>query len=581
LNTIHVGYMAAIWLVMEREPKWLDGLPALWWQRWAWYIVRELASGLMGEPESPKGVLLRRVHTRAPAEVRRELENLAMSPDPLARGMLTSLFGVFGAIEDATLDADLCAHLRAGRISDDRIGDVARFVLSRNAGRAVSTCLSLMDPVAVEKSESTAVSAAVVLLQTHTAEGWNNVFELLGRRPDLVQRVLGEFAHGAYSIESRDRTPLGPAKLPTHIGQLVSLLLQAFPPESDPKDDGRAHFLGPDDAARRLRDQLISALSDGKEIEAVEALKMLEQRFGDKYPWMRRWRARAERAYRLSCWTPIPPRAVAELLAARDKRLIRSGSDAVEGVIAAIEQYEYRLHHDSPSDLDDLWNRPRNVRPTPREEERVSDKLCTAIRDYFGDYAVGADREVQIYRRLLAGNLGGAPGSEVDVLCRVHAVGSSNGDAIAVPIEVKLSHNREARTGLRDQLVDRYMSELGTSFGVFVVVWMGMPKPPARYRPLWASPTAAQEELTQQAREASSSGLDVRAVVIDASLPVASQTTKSRKKAVKRARGANTATRPKAASATKKHTSVRSATGKKSSEVAKAKRKRSPKHTKR
>ena len=34
------------------------------------------------------------------------------------------------------------------------------------------------------------------------------------------------------------------------------------------------HALGPDDAARRLRDQLISGLGDCKDIESVEALKI-------------------------------------------------------------------------------------------------------------------------------------------------------------------------------------------------------------------------------------------------------------------------------------------------------------------
>ncbi len=327
--------------------------------------------------------------------------------------MLSSLFFALRTIDDAELDSHLCEMLTAYRIADDRIGNVARFVLSRSGRLALSTCLSLVGPAVVEKSETNAVCAAVVLLQTHTVEGWNSVFELLGRRPDLAQRVLAEFAIGEYAIESRDAPSLGAKKRPGHIGRLVSLLLQAFPPENDPKDDGQAHALGPDDAAQRLRDQLISGLGDCKDIESVEALKILDQQHGTKYPWLRRPRSRAERAYRLASWTPIPLRTIAELLVARDKRLIRSGVDAMEGVIAAIEHYEFGLYHNSPSDLDDLWNRPRNELPSPKEEERVSDKLCTAIRNYFRDYAVGADREVQIRRRLLSKDFAGARGRKL------------------------------------------------------------------------------------------------------------------------------------------------------------------------
>ena len=89
---------------------------------------------------------------------------------------------------------------------------------------------------------------------------------------------------------------------------------------------------------------------------------------------------------------------------------------------------------------------------------------------------------------------GGVPGSEVDVLTRVAASGSIAGDAIVIPVEVKLSSNAEARTGLRDQLVGRYMSELGTSHGVFVVVWMDAPKVAANHRPIWPNRSAAEAE---------------------------------------------------------------------------------------
>jgi hypothetical protein len=187
----------------------------------------------------------------------------------------------------------------------------------------------------------------------------------------------------------------------------------------------------------------------------------------------------------------------------------------LDGVVAAIEHYEDQLRQGS---LDDLWNRPRRGQPSPKEEERVSDKLCAAIHDYFRDYAVGAKREVQISRRFLSERLGGAPGSRGDVLYRVPPTTTVHGDPIVVPIEVKLAHNRQAGTNLRTQLVNRYMSELSTDFGVFVVVWMGTLR---RYKAIWDSPRAAKEELTGQAREimSSSDGLDVRVVVIDASLP--------------------------------------------------------------
>lgn len=78
-------------------------------------------------------------------------------------------------------------------------------------------------------------------------------------------------------------------------------------------------------------------MSGQRNLEAVEALRQLECQFAGKYPWLRRPRAIADRAYRQSRWVPIPSSTVAEMLLAGNKRLIRSGQDAAEGIVAAIE----------------------------------------------------------------------------------------------------------------------------------------------------------------------------------------------------------------------------------------------------
>lgn len=545
LNTILPGYMAAIWLVMAHDPAWIDSRPTEWWKTWAWYILRELHPHMMDEPEGPKIDLLRRLHAQVPADVRESVVQLAKSVASETHGLVTSLLGALEDIDDSALDDQLCTELAAGGVPDDRVADVAQFVLTRSSDRALSACLTRIEPGQVATRENAAIRAAVALLHERTREAWSSVFDLLRRRPDLAPRVLGDFAH-SQSIRSRhsDRDdPVGLAALSSgQIGQLVTLLFDAFPPESDPQYEG-AHAVGPSDSARHIRDRLISWLGDQKDLEAVEALRSLERSYGARYPWLRRPRARAERSYRLSLWEPVAPSVVAELLAAQHKRLLRSDRDALDGVVAAIDEYSRRLRHESPSELDDLWNQPRDGNPTPKDEERVSDKVCVAIRSYFRDFAVAANREVQVFRRKLAEALGGAAGSEVDVLCEVPAVGSDSGEPIRIPIEVKLAHNPEARTGLRDQLAERYMREIGTGLGVYVVVWMGTGNAAARYRPLWMSPQDALRDLEDSARAvmaASPEPKDIRCIVIDASLPLAAKRGRSARKA---RRGAATASR--------------------------------------
>jgi hypothetical protein len=200
---------------------------------------------------------------------------------------------------------------------------------------------------------------------------------------------------------------------------------------------------------------------------------------------------------------------------------MRNAQDALEGITAAIEQFESDLRHTSPPLLEDLWNTPTGESPSPKAEERLSDKLCDSIRRYFTEYAVTADREVQIFRRVVPPTYEGAPGSKVDVLVRIPATVTLHADAIAIPVEVKRSSNPESKTGMHEQLVNRYMTQLGTNYGVFVVVWLNAPNMSSGNRPVWRNIEEARAELGKQkiAIEQQSGGvLRLATIIVDACL---------------------------------------------------------------
>ncbi len=524
LNTIQTECMAAMWLVLEQDRDWLEHRDAAWWERWCWYILRELHPNLHGEPDEPKAQLFRLLHEHAPANVRKELTRLATEGGEHDRSLLSSLLRLTDGIDDPELDQQLCKQITTGEITPDRIGTVAQFVLARRPTDAVSACLGLLDLESPDGDESPAVHAAVSLLHERIAESWEQVTEFMERRKDLGRRILASFAHGNRFQRGLDddesKRPLDSLS-PVRLGRLAGLLLELYPPESDPHYEG-AYFVGSDDSARELRGRVISALGDRSDADAVIALRELERRFESRYPWLRRPRASAERALRLSQWRPIPLDTIAELLSSNRKRLLRSAEDVLDGVEAALTAYEEALHREGAPDVEDLWNTPRGAHPSPKEEEQVSKKLCDAVRAYFAEYAVAADREIEIRRRVLPKKAGGAPGSKLDVLVQVPARGTSGGDPIRVPIEVKLSCNNEAKTGLKDQLVDRYMTELGTSYGAFAVAWMSAPNLAvlkAGHRPKWPDIVIARAELEAQAEAArTDDAVVVRAIVIDASL---------------------------------------------------------------
>ena len=277
----------------------------------------------------------------------------------------------------------------------------------------------------------------------------------------------------------------------------------------------------PNDSARRLRGQLLSRLATTEDADAVTALRRLERRF-DTCALLRLLRSDAERGLRLSRWSPFLVGVVADVLGAAAARLLRSEDDVIDGIECALESYGEALNRDGGESPEDLWNTARPATPTPKVEEHVSSKLCGAVRAYFRDFAITADREVEIHRRRVASSSGGEPGSEVDILVQAPARGTVSGDAIRVPIEVKLSSNDEARTAVRAQLAERYMPQLGASHGVYVVVWMSLPRPDElreHHRPKWASIEAAREDLRQEAERVSKErGIHIRTIVVDGSL---------------------------------------------------------------
>lgn len=230
----------------------------------------------------------------------------------------------------------------------------------------------------------------------------------------------------------------------------------------------------------------------------VEALRRLEERFGSRFSWLRHPRARAEREYRLRHRKAVPVRPVANILYSRDRRLIRHNTDALDGVVASIESIEQEVRRSGQSLRERYWNTPSGQTPTPRAEEFYSDEIRRVICDYFASYGVVADREVRLHQRQVPAADGGEPGSEVDVLMSAPRRATSNESAIVVPIEVKRSCNHEAMTGMRTQLVDRYLDQAGTTSGGGGV-WLDANGLQDSHRPIWSSIDEARAKLQRQA----------------------------------------------------------------------------------
>lgn len=519
-TTIQVGGLEAMWLVLDRDPDWFQSRGESWWAGWCRYILAESSLDMGGEPSDPKLQLVALLNAAAAASVHGEIMRMSSSSGTDGeRGRLSGALRLLDDQPNTDLDEDLCEALKDGKVSDHHVSDVIDFVLARARDRSVPTCLRILEEDAEGRAEkSPAERVAVGLLRKCPGKSWMELKKYLDFDPDRARRVLKEFARGnPYGYGDLSESC---AMSTRQSGELLGMLLDLFPPESDSDEEETAEVRPVDDVSwfRRL---LISYLDGLCDQETVEVFGRLDREFGNRYPWLANARIHALRGYSLSRWSPIPVDVIARVMDAGTRRLLRSGDDVVDGIEHALDQYAGALRQDGKESVEDLWN-TAGAEASPKPETHVSKKLCGVLRAYFREYAVTADREIEIHRRSVSRSDGGEPGSEADVLVQAPGLGTASGDAIRVPIEVKLSSNDEVKTGMQEQLVGRYMPQLGATHGVYVVVWMTTPNPERLrpgHRPKWDCIEAARRELTEQATRLSEErGIRIRAVVVDGSL---------------------------------------------------------------
>gem|GEM_PF-2166137 len=531
LNQIFDRSLAALLLLVQQDDAWLENQPASWWTAWSGYILREIRPGLSAEsgerPLKQRLVLL--LHARAANSVREQLKQLMHQTDPDAPRSFGDLLDLLAGTADAELDRDLCFAIGDGTLPTDRRRVIAHAALQRVPALAISACISALAAAAASSDTETCRHLAAVLLLAQPAQGWPPVRDILRRFQQLAEPVLTQLAHDYGRWEAgRDQDNQSPfAQLPE--GQLLEILEALFEltPPSPAADVPPSGYVTPRYSVKHFRDHLLNSLSARNTSAAINALRRLEGRFATQHPWLRRARAIATREYQLTAFGPARIDAIAEVLHSNSTstRLIRSEDDVLDGIVEALESHSRSLRQEGSSELDDYWNTPRGAEPTRKSEERASDKLRNIINMYFQNHLVSLSREPQVYRRQSSPAQRGAPSSRVDILVQVPADGTAKGQALTIPIEVKFSDNDEAVSCFKDQLVDRYMNELGTRLGVFVVLWLG---PSSSGRSLaslrWESRAAAETALKAKAAEITALAdpfLHLRTVVIDVSLPQA------------------------------------------------------------
>jgi hypothetical protein len=251
------------------------------------------------------------------------------------------------------------------------------------------------------------------------------------------------------------------------VERLAGLLLQAYPVAPDPEiPDG---FVTPADELRQLRDQLVRVLMENDDEQAQTVLDRLAAFDPQVRARVLTFRANQRAAQFLPGVDPsaardpaaLSMRNAVQLLDRADFRLIRSPADLLDAVLEALRQIDVTVGHDLPM----LYSAPDSSRSRNHlHEDALQAYLRRRLLDELSRVADGVEvhiaREDQVARR-----------QRLDL--RVVTPRHGGTGLAQVVVEVKWSTNEETRSGLVDQLGNRYLLGEGLTHGVFAVGWSG------------------------------------------------------------------------------------------------------------
>ncbi|MCX4911932.1 hypothetical protein [Streptomyces sp. NBC_00878] len=319
--------------------------------------------------------------------------------------------------------------------------------------------------------------------------------------------------------------------LPTPaVADLARILLTRYLPTDTSDGPSPAHGPG-------CRDAVLAHLASRGTAEAVTRLRTLRDAWpqaGILRPLVRE----AEHTHREISWIRPMAAELTELIRNPNGRLIKDGTDLLDLVVALLNTVQHELTTGTlPATI--LWNetsletRPDGTQGKQRlrfakDENLISDYLAHTLRRDLTQGGILINREVQVNR-----NTKGA-GDRIDLLLQAPAA-SDPARAPRLPqtllaqvaIEVKGNWHDHLKTAMETQLVDDYLPTLGTRQGLYLIAYFPRDQwtDPERKRPP-ASQTLATLQATYNSQAIQLSerrSLDVRAIVLDCSIPTPAQ----------------------------------------------------------
>lgn len=258
-----------------------------------------------------------------------------------------------------------------------------------------------------------------------------------------------------------------------------------------------------------LRGRVLDELVHRGDADSHEALVGLSQRDPGRTAHYNRLAYECSKVGARKNWASLEMREVAELFEQVQRPVVHDSASLLELLVRALSEIDASLQGETPA-VADLWNEcERGYRP--KNEDAFTNWVKRQLAERLTRYRIISARNVEIVSKTGAGR-----GQEVDLLVSVLL---SDGRMAKVVIEAKGCWNKELKTAMRGQLVERYLETERTACGLFLVGWFDCLHWEAsdsrqQQTPRWDL-TRARAYFDNQAEELSTKQQQVRAVVLN------------------------------------------------------------------
>jgi hypothetical protein len=346
-----------------------------------------------------------------------------------------------------------------------------------------------------------------------THQWWNYWELLMYNHPDLLKQV----------VATASGTPSWEAPFPKHLDDeqlstvLIWLVQKAGINEENQSED--YHIATSESRLRTARNTVAKRLAECATTKAWDVLNTLAISLAHPR-WLAYPLEEAREVYSRVEWVPFAPNELLSLCRKSSQRWIQGGDDLLDAIVESLDRLQERMQGE-PASATFLWYpaAPSDISRVRDGNKVVNENVVSSfvqrfLIDDLPKQILPVHREVQL-------RVPSNPGTGQDVDLYVTATARNKygelipTDVVTVLIEAKHNDN-EVTTSLNNQLVNRYLKNHPTRFGLFLAYWHTAETGRSMSS---GSISELRKELARQAQSASKDGLSVRSYVLDIRLP--------------------------------------------------------------